>query len=228
VTSSNTHTTTNSHTGASSSLPAATATSSPDSSSSSNKTGIIAGSVVGGVVGLALIGGLLAWLNRHGGCASRSKTTKNGFTSDDYTIDMTQNDFAPTAAAVGGGAVAGATLANLNSHEPLSPFDNNRRYVAPAANYENYGDYNQDVYSQGGYSQEGYSQDGYYPQQQEYGYYDNAAAGYGGYDSARHEYVDYQQKHDVVSPTSAGNVSETYQSADKPNVKDYDSKPNEM
>lgn len=155
---------------------------------------------------------------------------------------MNQNDFgnaAPTAAVA---AAGGAGLTNLNSTEPLSPFDNNRRYVAPVNNnYDNYGGDYHDVYSQGGYSQEGYSQEynnSGYPQQQatntnpaEYGYY-----GGGGYDY--NGAGDYQQKHymnDITSPTSAGNMSETsgyhyhhqqQPSIDKPNV--YESKPNEM
>ncbi|KAI8338083.1 hypothetical protein BC941DRAFT_424553 [Chlamydoabsidia padenii] len=38
-----------------------------------DNTGKIAGGVVGGIVALALIGGLLTWLNRRGGCTSRTK-----------------------------------------------------------------------------------------------------------------------------------------------------------
>ncbi|CAO0803154.1 unnamed protein product [Mucor circinelloides] len=185
---------------------------------------------------------------------------------------MHQNDFghgsnaaAAAAAAAATGGAMGAT-ATHTSTEPLSPFDNTRRYAPAAAtaggvyganNTEPYGDYHeaysQAGYSQGGYSQEGYSQDGYngYGQQPEYGYYDGgnyAAAGAvpgvvgaAGYDSNRHEinnnmYANnnydpsYQSKHysDLTSPTSAGNLSEGYSSVDKPNVKDYNSKPNEM
>ncbi|KAG1110242.1 hypothetical protein G6F42_015397 [Rhizopus arrhizus] len=211
-------------------------------------------------------------MNRRGGCTSRTKNNKNGLSQDDYTIDMHQNDFghgsnaaAAAAAAAATGGAMGAT-ATHTSTEPLSPFDNTRRYAPAAAtaggvyganNTEPYGDYHeaysQAGYSQGGYSQEGYSQDGYngYGQQPEYGYYDGgnyAAAGAvpgvvgaAGYDSNRHEinnnmYANnnydpsYQSKHysDLTSPTSAGNLSEGYSSVDKPNVKDYNSKPNEM
>lgn len=213
-----------------------------------------------------MIGGIITWLNRRGGCTKRTKRNKDGLSHDDYTIDMHQNDFAnhgssaaaaAAAAAATGGVMGAGGLNHKSSVEPLSPFD--RRYT-PTANpgYEQpYTDYH-DVYSQGGYSQDGYNSQGAYSQQGDYppamhqqgeygmhdgygmqpqgdyGYYDT---GYNnqqqqGYDSTRHEYYDpQQQKHysDITSPTSAGNMSETggYTSS-KPNVKDFNSKPNEL
>lgn len=217
------------------------------------------------LVGLALIGGILAWINRRGGCTKRDNG-KNGFSQDDYTIDMNQNDFnhgpgAGTAAAVGLGAGLGAGAAmgatqTMHSTEPLSPFDNQRRYAPtpvmgnaePVYNGQEYYQYNDGQGYSEGYSQDGYQQGVDYNNYAagagaaDYGYYDanhQQAAAYGQQpqymDSARHEYYDpnqQQQKHysDVTSPTmSAGNLSEGYApSSDKPNLKDYHSKPNEM
>jgi hypothetical protein len=209
-----------------------------------------------------LIGGILAWINRRGGCTSRSNKRNDAYNQDDYTIDMNQNDFgnnnhsaaaaAAAAAAATGGAATGATQTG-HSTEPLSPFDNSRRFVAApalaagagagagyAAGQEPYMDYHNEGYSQGDYSQDGYDH-GYnnQPQGADYGYYDaNNAAMYNQQyvnDSQRHEYYDPgQQKHyldgSVTSPTmsAAGNISEGGYSADKPNLKDYNSKPNEM
>lgn len=196
-------------------------------------------------------------MNRRGGCTKRTKRNKEGFTQDDYTIDMNQNDFNHShaaAAAVAAGAGAG-TAATVVSTEPLSPFDNTRRYAPTPAYGDQYPDY-QEGFSQGGYSQEGYSQDGNYQHQApvgdyqhhdyahqadyhsqpdyqhqvqpDYGYYDNNAY-QPGYDNARHEYYD-TPKHfnEATSPTSAGNLNEMNYISDKPNVKDYNSKPNEL
>lgn len=215
---------------------------------------------------LALIGGILTWINRRGGCTRRTKRNNNGFSQEDYTIDMTQNDFnhpgtgAGAAAGIAGvAAVAGAGTATtaVSNNEPLSPFDHSRRFAPAQPVYgENYPDYHEGYsqagYSQGGYSQEGYSADGgAYPQQgqADYGYYDTAyqqqqsQAGYDnvqpvydnnnvqpGYDNVRHDYYEQPNHYaDVTSPASAGNLSEmAYASSDKPNVKDYNSKPNEL
>ncbi|CEP18450.1 hypothetical protein [Parasitella parasitica] len=249
----------------SSSAPVASSSETPKTTegSENNKTGVIAGSVVGGVVGLALIGGFLAWMNRRGGCTSRTKNNRNGLSQDDYTIDMHQNDFnhGPTVAAAG---ILGNTATHAST-DPLSPSNNSHRYAAApamygASNVEHYGDYqeaySQADYSQGGYSQGGYSQDGGYnhdnynigySQQPDYAYSNEGvnypiagARGAGaGYDSNRHEinnadiyannnYDQSKLYSDITSPTSAGNLSEGYSSVDKPNVKDSDSKPNEI
>lgn len=213
---------------------------------------------------LALIGGILTWMNRRGGCTRRTKRNNNGFSQEDYTIDMTQNDFnhpgAGTGAAAGMAAGAGAAAAvgagtaatAVSSNEPLSPFDHSRRFAPAQPVYgENYPDYHEGYsqagYSQGGYSQEGYSADGAAYPQADYGYYDTAyqpqQAGYDnvqpvydsnvqpGYDNnVRHDYYEQPNHYaDVTSAASAGNLSDmAYASSDKPNVKDYNSKPNEL
>ncbi|KAI9345058.1 hypothetical protein BD770DRAFT_186432 [Pilaira anomala] len=166
---------------------------------------------------------------------------------------MNQNDFnhssAPTttaaaaAAGLGAGAIATSGTTKIASNEPLSPFDHSRRfaptqpgYGEPAAYPDYHENYSQAGYSQGGYSQEGaYNQD--YPQQQQqqqpYGYYDNGypqdpyqSTANAGYDQYHQQPGYYEQPNAVyanpTSPTSAGNLS------DKPNVKDYSSKPNEL
>lgn len=192
-------------------------------------------------MGLALIAGILIWINRR----TRRRNERNKFSQEDYTLDMNQNDFnhssvpiGTTAAAAAGGAIATSGTTKIASNEPLSPFDHSRRfaptqpgYGEPPAVYPDYHEnYSQAGYSQGGYSQEGYNQD--YPQP--YGYYDNGyaqdpyqtttttAAGYDQY----HPQPGYYEQPNVyanpTSPTSAGNLS------DKPNVKDYSSKPNEL
>jgi hypothetical protein len=191
-------------------------------------------------VGVALIGGLIAFINRRGGCASRSKKQGNEPNGDKYMVDMNQNEF---------GSTAGAGIA-----APLSPFEN-RRFVpspqpiyAPSEPNNDYQEgYSQAGYSQGGYSQAGYSQDAYHSDG--YGYY--------GYPQEySQEYPQQQQQHqdaymyhneqpyvdpqspyvDATSPTSpasptvfAGTMSEaSYQNAaSKPNLKEYN-KPNEV
>lgn len=178
------------------------------------------------IVGLALIGGIITWLNRRGGCTSRTKRNKDGLSHDDYTIDMHQNDFNNTnhnmggaggmgggnAAALAAGGVAagagagiiGSNVAGHQSTEPLSPFE--RRYapaggpgyVEPYADYHE--GYSQAGYSQGGYSQEGFnSQGGYsqeYPPQQP----QHAGADYGYYDTGYNQAGGY----DYYDPAAAG------------------------
>ncbi|KAI9288046.1 hypothetical protein BC943DRAFT_317674 [Umbelopsis sp. AD052] len=81
----------------------------PPPNDSSNKTGVIAGATVGGIVGLALIAGILTWINRKGGCTRRRKRDAD---FDDYGLD--DHDFparpmgttSAAAAAVGAGAMA--------------------------------------------------------------------------------------------------------------------------
>ncbi|KAI9468942.1 MAG: hypothetical protein EXX96DRAFT_99299 [Benjaminiella poitrasii] len=55
-----------------------------DNSTSGSKTGIIVGAVVGSIFGVALVGGALTWINRHGGCARRTKRTTSDF--EDYGL----------------------------------------------------------------------------------------------------------------------------------------------
>ncbi|KAI8087991.1 uncharacterized protein B0P05DRAFT_530996 [Gilbertella persicaria] len=55
---------------------------------SNNKTGAIVGGIVGGILGAAFLGGLLTWLNRHGGC-----TRKNKQSTDFEDYGLADTDF---------------------------------------------------------------------------------------------------------------------------------------
>jgi hypothetical protein len=143
------------------------------------------------LVGLAIIGGLLAWLNRRGGCASRrnNKRTNNDF--EDF--GLAETDFphhraspAMAAAALGGGAAAGAAAASSNKSPtvprmaesnapsaayynagvpPPSDYDSGRHYAPYQPQLDEYAMQQQHApQQQGGY---------YYPQEQgQQGYYD--------------------------------------------------------
>ncbi|KAF1806020.1 hypothetical protein FB192DRAFT_1348418 [Mucor lusitanicus] len=134
-----------------------------DGDSGSNKTAVIAGSVVGGLVGIALIAGLLTWMNRRGGCTSRTRRrdVQEDFTNEnDYK--MTEN--AAAAGAIGAGAGAMHSTDNL---PPPSPFQHARRFVPPTSNPTGYMNL----------------------QDEEYGYHQNANVGGAGYQPQ--QYQDY-------------------------------------
>ncbi|KAI8978481.1 hypothetical protein BDB01DRAFT_800060 [Pilobolus umbonatus] len=194
---------------------------------SDNKTAIIVGSVVGGIVGLAFVGGIMAWINRRGGCTARTKNRGNGFTEEDYTVNMNQNDFNHPA-PIPSPAAVNSTL----STEPLSPFDQHR-YAPTSTNTANYTSepYQQeyhDVYRQDGYTQDMYSNT--------HGYYDNTYNAQPAYVNG-HEYPAATYDHYQMNPTAATTVSngsdpnwnqQMYQThAVIPNPRDYN-KPNEM
>ncbi|ORE08004.1 hypothetical protein BCV72DRAFT_261760 [Rhizopus microsporus var. microsporus] len=152
------------------------ATSSPgtgEPSNSSNKTATIAGSVVGGLVGIAVIAGALTWLNRHGGCASR--TRRRGANShDDFgnnTDDMKMSENPAGNSAPEHGA-------------PASPFQHARRFVPPNTGYMNLTD-EEYGYQQNNYPQE-YHQEHYSPNEPIYEYNANSSA----YQQS-HQYQDY-------------------------------------
>ncbi|KAI8642262.1 hypothetical protein BD408DRAFT_416805 [Parasitella parasitica] len=185
---------------------------------------------------------------------SKSGLSQDDYTID---MNQNNFGHGPNAAAAGGVMGATATHASTEPLSPFENSHRYAAAAAPvagmygASNAEHYGDY-QEAYSQAGYSQNGgYVQDNYnngYGQQPDYAYY-NEGVGYpvegavpvagAGYDSNRHEindanmyanhsYNQSQRYSDITSPTSAGNLSEGYSSVDKPNVKDSNSKPNEM
>lgn len=127
--------------------PSSSATATPKKSESSNNNiAIIVGSVVGGIVGLAFVGGVMAWINRRGGCARRTKN-RHGFTEEDYTVNMNQQDFNPPPVA--------PVVPSNQSTEPLSPYD---RYN-PSYPSEFHDPYRQDNYQNGYY--DGYHQPAY-------------------------------------------------------------------
>jgi hypothetical protein len=175
-------------------------------------------------VGLALIGGLFSWMNRRGGWTKRRKGELN---QQNYSIDMTPNDFTVTPAAA---AVA------ANQAESMSPFDHSRRFVPPTA-YDKDGYMTENGYSDSYDLQQSYDQG--YDFNQGYNInqtYDNAANydhynGYNepyytaaGYDSNRHEiHEDISTQTGISSPT----VNEWHEQY-KPNLRDSSNKPNEL
>ncbi|KAG1149576.1 hypothetical protein G6F37_008928 [Rhizopus arrhizus] len=153
---------TNSRSSTTSAVPSATP--SKANEPSSNTTPTIVGSVVGGVVGLALIGGLIAFISRRGGCTKkRGRNNKSGF--EDYGLgDFPQHrNPAPTVPAM------------ATANNPVSP-------TLPRLNEQ--GNYYNDDYNHYGYRQDDYGmqpspQGGYYYPQghhQQQGYYED-----GGY-----------------------------------------------
>ncbi|GAN03580.1 hypothetical protein MAM1_0043d03035 [Mucor ambiguus] len=152
--------------------------------SGSNKTAVIAGSVVGGLVGIALIAGLLTWMNRRGGCTSRTRRrdVQEDFTNeDDYK--MTENTAA--AGAIGAGAGAMHSTDNL---PPPSPFQHARRFVPPTSNPTGYMNLQDEEY---GYHQNANVAGAAYQPQQYQDY--NAGGVY--HDGSHPDYnQDYQQQ----------------------------------
>lgn len=127
------------------------------------------------VVGIALIGGILACVNRRGGCTKRRDTKKSDF--EDYGL----GDFPHHRAPVAGAAVAAPVVAN--NVKPVSPtiprLNDQGNYYAD----DGYSHYNNAGYAENGMDygmQQQQQQHGgyYYPQQQQQQqeYYDD-----GGY-----------------------------------------------
>ncbi|CAO3596759.1 unnamed protein product [Absidia cylindrospora] len=107
-----------------SSEPDIPADSTPESNHHSS-TGTIAGAVLGGIVGLALIGGIVTWCNRKGGCTKRQNGVRDGGLkqTDLYSIDM--HPHSSTSASIKNPASTG-----MMEMTPASPFDHSRRLVA--------------------------------------------------------------------------------------------------
>lgn len=164
------------------------------SSDNSSKTATIAGSVVGGIVGLAFIAGLLTWLNRRGGCTSRTRRRdKQDFDSHDneYDLKMTDNHNLGAVGGAGVGAglgMAGAAGGAMHSSDnlPPSPFQHARRFVPPTSNPTGYMNLTDEEY--------GYHQNNPNYQQQGYQDYNNVAAvGGSEYDYQQRSHPDYSQ-----------------------------------
>ncbi|KAF7731749.1 hypothetical protein EC973_008263 [Apophysomyces ossiformis] len=86
-----------------------------------DNAGSIAGGVVGGFVGIALIAGFATWLNRRGGCARRSRRRNN----DDFENQM--DNYAMNKPEKG----------TSDKMSPSSPFQHARRFVPPTTGYVN-------------------------------------------------------------------------------------------
>ncbi|KAI8386944.1 hypothetical protein BD560DRAFT_383310 [Blakeslea trispora] len=157
-------------------------------------TPIIIGSVVGGVVGLALLGGVIACINRRGGCTKRQKK-KNDF--EDYGLGdfphqhkANMNDASAGAGMATAGGVTGAAMAmNNKAMSPTVPRlnDQGNYYQDDAYGYNNYGNYYD---SSMDYSMQ--------PQQQQGGYYYNPQQEY--YDDSNAYYYDNSTSTTAYSP----------------------------
>lgn len=173
-------------------------------------------------MGVALIGGFLAWLNRRGGCTSRSREKR---TTDFEDFGLAETDFphhrsppmaasnlaaagaGAGAAAAGGAAVAGAaspTLPRLNEQgnfyndAPSAEYGTNRHYVP--SYQQPYGappggpmSPGQQHQQQPGYY---YPESGYYDDQQQYYYDGSTAVSSQGYD---HQQPQPQHMYDAGS-----------------------------
>ncbi|ORZ06058.1 hypothetical protein BCR42DRAFT_427606 [Absidia repens] len=82
------------------------------------------------LVGLALIGGLLTWLNRRGGCTSRTKR-RNHDTFDDFAMNMKDPESANMGAAAAAATAGAGAGASGNGMSPVSPFQRRMAPIAP-------------------------------------------------------------------------------------------------
>lgn len=131
------------------------------------------------LVGIALIAGLLTWMNRRGGCTSR---TRRRDVQEDFT---NENDYKMTENTVAAGG-AGA-MHSTDNLPPPSPFQHARRFVPPTSNPTGYMNLQDEEY---GYHQNANVGAGYQPQQ-----YQDYNAGGVYHDGSHPDYnQDYQQQ----------------------------------
>ena len=144
------------------------------------------------IVGLALIGGLLAWLNRRGGCTARNKQKRP---TDFEDFGLAETDFphhrsppmaaANVAAGAAAGGAAAAAAAGKTTQSPTVPRlndqgnfynDSGRHYYEPQLNHPQ--EYGAGAMSPPQHQQ----QQGYYYQDQGQGggYYDEQGYYYDG------------------------------------------------
>lgn len=171
-------------------------------------------------VGLALIGGLLAWINRKGGCTSRSKPKRPadfedfGLAETDFphhrSPPMAAANVAPGMAAAGAAGAAGAgaaaamaspTIPRLNEqgnyYDPsTAEYGTNRIYYEPQLTGPPQPDYQYPPHHQQQY---------YYPQ--EGGYYDEH--GY-YYENGSTAVSSPGQQQAMYDPVAAGGNSDYY------------------
>ncbi|KAI9361960.1 hypothetical protein BD770DRAFT_383036 [Pilaira anomala] len=162
-------------------------TSEKEEGSGSNKTAIIAGSVVGGLVGIALIAGLLTWLNRHGGCTSRTRRRdiQQDFNAHDneYDLKMTEN---VTGGGVGMVASNTGAMHSSDNLPPPAPFQ--RRFVPPTSNPTGYMNLTDEEYGYHNGQTNGYQQQQQQQQQQQ-----NYGSEY-DYQQQQQQHPEYQQQ----------------------------------
>ncbi|KAI8644182.1 hypothetical protein BD408DRAFT_131997 [Parasitella parasitica] len=84
------------------------------------------------IVGIALIAGLLTWMNRRGGCTSR---TRRRDAQEDFSND---DDYKMTDNSVGLGAAASGAMHSTDNIPSSSPFQHARRFVPPTSSTTGY------------------------------------------------------------------------------------------
>jgi hypothetical protein len=183
---------------------------------------------------LAFLAGIVTWLNRRGGCTSRTHR-RDVEQNDDF---MTENNNQTTA---GGGMVASGAAAMQSSDNlpPPSPFQHARRFVPPTTNPTGYMNLTDEEYAyhNNGSNYQNYQdyqyKGDYSPQQTEY----SSQQAYGHQDYyQQHEYQDpnYQQGYyntnsNVTTPTLVSSVipgSDGYHTQMKPDQ--VEQKPNAL
>lgn len=144
------------------------------------------------VVGLAFIAGLITWLNRRGGCTSRTRRRdQQDFDSHDneYDLKTTENHNMGTGGAAAGaglGMVAAGGAMQSSDNLPPSPFQHARRFVPPTSNPNGYMNLTDEEY--------GYHHNNVNYQNQGYQDYNNApVVGNNEYDYQQHSHSDYSQ-----------------------------------
>ncbi|KAI8993643.1 hypothetical protein BDB01DRAFT_336785 [Pilobolus umbonatus] len=189
-----------------------------------DKTGVIAGALVGCIVAIAALAGILTWLNRRGGCTSRTRRRDMGDefegTGDMYDSKMPDNEGGTGRPELG--MVHASAIHSSDNLSPSSPYQNGRRFAPPTMNSNGYMDLTDDDH-------------GYYPpvehnqyQPQLYSDYRQNNQGFYGGNGVVYQQQDYYppspftQHSNMTSPTFASNVptlTDVYQPDQKPNSK---------
>ncbi|KAI8979328.1 hypothetical protein BDF20DRAFT_497122 [Mycotypha africana] len=178
----------------------------PSTSNDKNNTPIIVGCVVGGVVGIALIVGVLACINRRGGCTKR-RDTKTDF--EDYGLGDFPHHRPPVsngaAAAVDAGAGIGSasSMANTKHVSPTIPRLNDQgNYYPDDGGYAigtGRGPHYNSGYMDADYgiapAQQQYQGGYYYPTQQQQEYYGDGGYYYDNNTSTAYSSVPPMQQH---------------------------------
>lgn len=140
---------------------------------------------------MAFIAGLITWLNRRGGCTSRTRRRdQQDFDSHDNEYDLKTSDNhnmgVGTVAGAGLGMAAAGGGMQSSDNLPPSPFQHARRFVPPTSNANGYMNLNDEEY--------GYHHNNVNYQNQGYQDYNNApVVGHSDYDYQQHSHPDYSQ-----------------------------------
>ncbi|KAI9308639.1 hypothetical protein BJ944DRAFT_91386 [Cunninghamella echinulata] len=152
--------------------------------------------------GLALIGGLLTWLNRHGGCASRTKDRRRHDTYNDFNVnnhqDLESNKMGYHHQDNTSSPHINNTNSMVNSNNnnpgasPLSPFQ--RRLVPATGQTTGYMNLGDDDYSETSSGLMNQNQP-VYPATTQPGMYDYSKTEYNSYEMDAWQHQQQQQQH---------------------------------